>query len=77
MSVCYIALLRGVNVGTAHRIGMRGLAAEVEEPRFSDGKTHINSGNAWFEAETASAPEIDIRTTVRNGNTTQRLAKGP
>jgi uncharacterized protein (DUF1697 family) len=45
-----IALLRGINVGTAKRVAMADLRALVEELGYADVKTLLNSGNVVFSA---------------------------
>jgi len=46
----FIALLRGVNVGTAKRVPMEVLRGLLTDLGFTDVKTLLNSGNAVFEA---------------------------
>ena len=45
-----VALLRGINVGTAKRVGMAKLRAMVEDLGYTDVRTLLNSGNLVFEA---------------------------
>jgi uncharacterized protein (DUF1697 family) len=45
-----IALLRGINVGQAKRIGMADLRKLVESLGYSDVRTLLNSGNVIFTA---------------------------
>ena len=45
-----IALLRGVNVGTAKRVAMADLRGVVEGLGCADVRTHLNSGNVVFTA---------------------------
>jgi uncharacterized protein (DUF1697 family) len=47
---CYVALLRGINVGTAKRVAMADLRALVEELGYADVRTLLNSGNVVFSA---------------------------
>ena len=55
----WIALLRGINVGTAKRIAMADLRAMVEDAGFARARTLLNSGNVVFEGpDTASAMSI-------------------
>jgi uncharacterized protein (DUF1697 family) len=49
----YVALLRGINVGTAKQLAMADLKALLEGLGFADVKTHLRSGQAVF---TASGP---------------------
>lgn len=51
----YVALLRGINVGTAKRIRMTELAATVTSLGFTDVHTLLNSGNVVFRATVAAA----------------------
>ena len=45
---CWIALLRGINVGRAKRVGMADLRAVVEDLGHRDVATLLNSGNLVF-----------------------------
>lgn len=45
-----VALLRGINVGTAKRIAMADLRAMLESLGYSDVRTQGQSGNALFTA---------------------------
>jgi len=51
----HIALLRGINVGTAKRIAMADLRALMAALGFSGVRTLLNSGNAVFDARGSSA----------------------
>ena len=53
----YLALLRGVNVGTANRIKMEDLRRLFEEAGCSHVETYIQSGNVLFDAA-QDEPEI-------------------
>jgi uncharacterized protein (DUF1697 family) len=53
----YIALLRGINVGTAGRIAMADLRALVSDLGYSGVRTHLQSGNVVFDAESAVTDE--------------------
>lgn len=46
----YLALLRGINVGTAGRIRMDALIRLMEETGFTQVSTYIQSGNILFES---------------------------
>jgi uncharacterized protein (DUF1697 family) len=51
--ICYLALLRGINVGGKNIIKMIELTQAFEELHFSEVKTYIQSGNVVFKtAET-------------------------
>ncbi|GFP76222.1 DUF1697 domain-containing protein [Clostridium fungisolvens] len=47
----YVALLRGINVGTKNRIKMADLKQLFESLGYVDVKTYIQSGNVIFKAE--------------------------
>ena len=50
----YVALLRGINVGGANKIGIKELAAAFEDAGMASVRTFINSGNVIF---TTDAPD--------------------
>lgn len=52
-----VALLRGINVGRAKRVGMADLRALVEGLGFRDVRTLLNSGNVVFTAPRPVAPD--------------------
>lgn len=52
-----VALLRGINVGKAKRVGMADLRALVEGLGFRDVRTLLNSGNVVFTAPRPVAPD--------------------
>jgi uncharacterized protein (DUF1697 family) len=59
-----IALLRGVNVGGNNRVPMAHLRELMQELGYEDVRTHLQSGNAVFTADTApeqAAQEIEGR----------------
>ena len=47
----HIAILRGVNVGTARRVEMAKIRAMFEALGFSAVSTYLNSGNVLFESD--------------------------
>jgi len=49
----YVALLRGINVGTAKSVPMAELAAVFGQLGFTGVKTLLRSGNVVFEADAA------------------------
>ena len=49
MSNTHIALLRGINVGSAKRVAMADLRALVANLGYADPRTLLNSGNAVFQ----------------------------
>lgn len=50
----YVALLRGINVGTAKRIAMADLRALAEDLGFDRGRTLLNSGNVVLDSGLAA-----------------------
>lgn len=55
---CYIALLRGINVGRAKRIAMADLRKVIGDLGFSDVRTLLNSGNVVFMGPKANHKEV-------------------
>lgn len=56
-SPCYIAFLRGINVGRAKRIAMADLRVLVEGLGYTDVHSVLNSGNVVFRAAGTTARE--------------------
>jgi uncharacterized protein (DUF1697 family) len=54
----YAAFLRGINVGTAHRVGSAELRGCFEDLGLSDVATFRASGNVAFDGDGASAGEL-------------------
>jgi uncharacterized protein (DUF1697 family) len=52
-----VALLRGVNVGTAKRVAMADLRKVFEELGYEDVRTLLNSGNIVFTVRKAAASD--------------------
>ncbi len=65
MSRRFVALLRGINVGTAKRVSMTELRAVVESLGFRNAKTLLNSGNVVFTGEDARATDVGHEPGVR------------
>jgi uncharacterized protein (DUF1697 family) len=67
----YVALLRGVNVGTAKRVPMAELRALLQELGYTGVATLLNSGNAVFQAATGTtsvlAERIEAAISVKFG----------
>jgi len=64
----YIALLRGINVGTSGRIRMDALKALMEQAGFSRVETYIQSGNVLFDSDLPeSAVKNAIEHTLKEG----------
>ena len=59
---CYIALLRGINVGGKNIIKMERLRQVFEDMGFFDVKTYIQSGNIIFWIPEAARPAPGART---------------
>lgn len=60
-TTCYVALLRGVNVGKAKRVRMADLVALLEELGYTDVATLLNSGNAVFRAAKGTSAQHAAR----------------
>jgi len=56
VSVRQVALLRGINVGTAKRVAMADLRALVGALGYGDVRTLLNSGNVVYDAPGVSPP---------------------
>lgn len=63
----YIALLRGINVGTAKRVAMADLRELFEGLNYKDVKTLLNSGNVVFSGGKAPEAKIEAAFTERFG----------
>jgi uncharacterized protein (DUF1697 family) len=63
MAATHVALLRGVNVGTAKRVAMGDLRSLMSGLGFTDVRTLLNSGNIIFGAP------------VRAGDQSKRIAR--
>jgi len=64
----YIALLRGINVGTSGRIRMNALKALMEQAGFSRVETYIQSGNVVLDSDLPEAAVKDaIEIALKNG----------
>jgi len=58
---CQVALLRGINVGTAKRVAMADLRALVEDLGYRNARTLLNSGNVVFDVLGASRTDPATR----------------
>ena len=47
----YIALLRGINISGKNKISMSELKKELEENKYREVVTYLNSGNVIFETD--------------------------
>lgn len=62
-----IALLRGINVGTAKRVDMKKLKALCEKLGYTDVSTYINSGNVVFETKKSpAAVEKELKAALKH-----------
>jgi hypothetical protein len=52
----YVALLRGINVGTNNRIDMKSLKSIFEKKGYCNVTTYINTGNVIYESD--KPPEL-------------------
>ena len=74
MTTPHIALLRGINVGRAKRVGMAELRITAESLGWAQVRTLLNSGNLVFAAppaddharrlEAALAAQLDLKSRV-------------
>src|SRR5258705_13773818 len=60
-TVTHVALLRGINVGTAKRVAMADLQSLVEELGHGDVRTLLNSGNVVFTLRRGTSGEAATR----------------
>jgi uncharacterized protein (DUF1697 family) len=58
MSVSYVALLRGINVGGKNKLPMKDLTAMFVEAGCRGVRTYIQSGNVIFEAAAGAAARL-------------------
>jgi uncharacterized protein (DUF1697 family) len=56
-----VALLRGINVGTAKRVSMADLRRVFEHLGYGDVRTLLNSGNVVFTIRKAASPDHATR----------------
>ena len=57
----YVALLRGINVGTAKRVSMADLRRLFEDLGYEDVRTLLNSGNVVFTIPRAASRDHSAR----------------
>lgn len=64
----YIALLRGINISGKNKISMSELKKVLEENRYKNVITYLNSGNVIFESNTDNKENMmqDIYKIVKN-----------
>jgi uncharacterized protein (DUF1697 family) len=77
--VAHVALLRGINVGTAKRVAMADLKALVEELGHEDVRTLLNSGNVVFTRAASAkgdlAAQLEKALLARTGVTARVLTR--
>jgi uncharacterized protein (DUF1697 family) len=85
----YVALLRGINVGSSSRVEMTRLKASFEGLGFHGVRTYINSGNVLFESRAKDSTRLarriekaieeefgfPVRVLVRSASEVARLVK--
>jgi uncharacterized protein (DUF1697 family) len=54
----YVALLRGINLGSANRVAMPALRASLEEAGFGEVRTYVQSGNIVLQSEQQEPAEV-------------------
>ncbi len=59
----YVALLRGINVGTAKQVGMAALSDLVTGLGHTEVRTHLRSGNVVLTASRTSAEKLSAQLT--------------
>ena len=57
----YIALLRGINIGSKNRIKMADLRTIFESMGYENVKTYLQSGNVIFDADSDNETKIADR----------------
>ena len=65
----YVALLRGINLGSTRRLAMADLRSLLGGHGYSDVRTHLQSGNAVFAAPARSAASVSdaVATAIKAG----------
>ncbi len=56
---CYVAFLRGINVGGHHKVPMADLRKLLEKNGFERVKTLLNSGNVIFDHQEINTNELE------------------
>lgn len=76
-SKCYIALLRGINVGKAKRVAMADLRKLIADLGYSEVRSVLNSGNVVFtgppKAQALVAAEIEDALVLKLGVASRTL----
>ena len=65
ISVEYVALLRGINVGGNNKVVMSELREQIAAEGFTNVRTYINSGNLLFEAG-PDTPREDVAQAIED-----------
>jgi uncharacterized protein (DUF1697 family) len=55
----YVAMLRGINLGSRNKVAMAELRALVEALGAAEVKTYVQSGNVVFKMPAQSAPKLE------------------
>lgn len=58
---CYLALLRGINVGGNTKVPMKELRPAMEDAAFDEVATYLNSGNVLFQSDENDRAELANR----------------
>lgn len=63
----YIALLRGINISGKNKISMNELKLELENNKYKNVSTYLNSGNVLFESDITNKESImkDIKNIIK------------
>ena len=63
----YIALLRGINISGKNKISMSDLKQEMENLKYKNVVTYLNSGNVIFESDDAKESiALNINSMIKN-----------
>lgn len=63
----YVAFLRGINLGSRHKVKMDELRSQFEQMNFTNVKTHIQTGNVIFETEHGDEKQLEERIAAQLG----------
>jgi uncharacterized protein (DUF1697 family) len=83
--VIHVALIRGINVGSARRVKMPDLRAALEKAGYEDVRTYVQSGNVVLRSsnsaavvgkDVAKATGLDVDVMVRTAAHLAKLVDG-
>ena len=57
----WVALVRGINVGSYKRVAMSDLRELLESLGYGDVRTHLQSGNAVFRSSHGTAGKLEVQ----------------